>query len=456
MDALTAHLARPEGKTLEFKKDLSSPDGLLRTLVAFANTAGGTVLVGVEDRTRRILGVDDVLDAEERIANLVADSIVPRLIADIEIHPWRSTHVLAITVHPGSALPFHLKKAGAWEGVLVRIGSSNRRADQETIAGLKRVGAGETFDEQAIPDLDSEAIDFRVASECFAPVRKLRRQDLRSLRLTTTWQGREVPTIGGMLLFGHDRLRRFPDACISVGRFAGTTRDRILDSRRLDAVPVRAVDEAIAFVEKHLSREFVIGRLRRSEAWTLPPIAVREAIVNAVVHADYSLRGAPIRVAVFDDRVEVASPGLLPVGLTVDDLRNGTSKVRNRVVARVFQELGLVEQWGSGVPRMLTACRAAGLAEPELDEIATQFRVTLRVAEGDARPEDDTERRIMAMLMGSDGLTTAVIAKAVALSTRAVRTRLSRLVERGLVAEIGSGPRDPRRHYVAIATRLAE
>ena len=99
-----------------------------------------------------------------------------------------------------------------------------------------------------------------------------------------------------------------------------------------------------------------------------------------MVHADYSLRGAPIRVSVFDDRVEVASPGLLPVGLTVDDLREGTSKVRNRVIARVFQELGLVEQWGSGVPRMMTACRDAGLAEPELDEIATQFRVTLRMA----------------------------------------------------------------------------
>lgn len=456
MDALTSLLARPEGKTLEFKRDLSSPDNLLRTLVAFANTAGGTVLVGVEDKTRRVVGVADVLEAEERIANLVADSIAPRLIADIEVHPWRNTHVVAITVHPGSALPFHLKKAGAREGVLVRIGSSNRRADAEMIAGLKRFGASESFDEQAIPDLGSEAIDFRAASECFAPVRRLRRQDLRTLRLTTTWQGREVPTIGGMLLFGRDRLRRFPDACIAVGRFEGTTRDRILDSRRLESVPVSAVDEAIAFVEKHLARELVIGRLRRSEAWSIPPVAVREAIVNAVVHADYSLRGAPIRVSVFDDRVEVASPGLLPVGLTVDDVLDGTSKVRNRVIARVFQELGLVEQWGSGVPRMMKACRDAGLADPELEEIATQFRVTLRMSVVGARPADETERRIIEMLIGGDGMTTAVIAKAVGLSTRAVRTRLSRLVDRGLIAEIGSGPRDPRRRYLAIATRLVE
>lgn len=451
MDALARLLAKPEGKTLEFKRDLSSPDKLLRSLVAFANAAGGTVLVGVEDKTRRVLGVADVLDAEERIANLVADSIVPRLVADIEIHPWRATHVIAISVHPASVLPFHVKKDGPREGVLIRIGSSNRRADAETIAGLKRYGASETFDEQALPGLDSEAIDFRVASECFAPLRKLHQRDLRTLRLLTRWQGKDVPTIGGVLLFGRDRLRHYPDACVVVGRFEGTTRNRILDSRRIESVPVRAVDEAITFVEKHLSRELVIGRLRRSEAWTIPPVAVREAIINAVVHADYSLRGAPIRVSVFDDRVEVASPGLLPVGLTVEDLGQGVSKVRNRVIARVFQELGLVEQWGSGVPRMMSACRDVGLAEPELEELATQFRVTFRTGPLAARLGDDTERRIVQMLGGSEGMTTAIIAKAVGLSTRAVRTRLRRLVGRGLVAEIGSGPRDPRRQYVAIA-----
>ncbi len=456
MDALTSLLAKSEGKTLEFKRDLSSPEKLLRSLVAFANTAGGTVLVGVEDKTRRVVGIADVLDVEERIASLVADSIVPRLLVDIEIHPWRAGHVISITVHPGSFLPFHLKKAGPDEGVLIRIGSTNRRADPETIAGLKRFGASETFDEQAVPDLDSEAIDFRVASECFAPLRTLRRRDLRTLRMTTSTQGKEVPTIGGLLLFGRDRLRRFPDACVAVGRFEGTTRDRILDTRRLEAVPVRAVSEAIEFVEKHLSRELVIGRLRRSEAWTIPPVAVREAIVNAVVHADYSLRGTPIRVAVFDDRVEIASPGLLPVGLTVEDLRQGVSKVRNRVIARVFQELGLVEQWGSGVPRMLSACRDAGLAEPELDEIGTQFRVILRAATVGARPGDDTDRRILSLLIGGEGMTTSLIAESMKLSTRAVRTRLGRLVKRGLIAEVGSGPHDPRRRYVAIASRFAE
>ncbi len=93
-------LTRPEGKTLEFKRDLSSPDGALKTMVAFANTAGGTLLIGVEDRTRHVRGVHDALDLEERIANLVSDSIAPRLLPEIEILPWRRTQIIAIEVHP--------------------------------------------------------------------------------------------------------------------------------------------------------------------------------------------------------------------------------------------------------------------------------------------------------------------------------------------------------------------
>lgn len=91
-------LKRPEGKTLEYKRDLSSHEGVLKTLVAFANTAGGAVAIGVENATRRVLGVPDVLAVEERLASLVVDTIRPRLAPDIEILPWRKTHVLVVQV----------------------------------------------------------------------------------------------------------------------------------------------------------------------------------------------------------------------------------------------------------------------------------------------------------------------------------------------------------------------
>ena len=208
-----------------------------------------------------------------------------------------------------------------------------------------------------MPGLDSEVLDFRAASESFAPVRKLARRDLATLRLVTDHQGRKVPTVGGMILFGKDRERHFPDAWIQAGRFDGANRSRIIDRTEIRSFPVRAVEEAIAFVHKHTLHGAEIGPVRRKERWSLPPVAVREAVINAVVHTDYAQRGAPLRIAIFDDRLEVENPGLLPFGLTVEDLPHGVSKLRNRVIGRVFHTLGLIEQWGSGIQRMSAACR---------------------------------------------------------------------------------------------------
>jgi predicted HTH transcriptional regulator len=143
-------LERPEGKLLEFKRDLSSPEGVLRTVVAFANTAGGTLLIGVEDRTRNVRGVAQPLDLEERLVNIISDSILPRLVPDVEILPWRRKHVLAVHVYPSASRPHYLKRDGLAGGVYVRVGSTNRRADGELLEELRRFARGESFDEQAV------------------------------------------------------------------------------------------------------------------------------------------------------------------------------------------------------------------------------------------------------------------------------------------------------------------
>lgn len=440
-------LTRPEGKTLEFKRDLSSPDGVLKTLIAFANTAGGTLLVGVEDRTRSVRGVPDALDVEERIANIVSDAIGPRLLPDIEILPWRRTQVIAIRIHPSAARPHYLKREGAESGTYVRVGSTNRRADNEMLQELRRTARGESYDEQPMIDLDSEALDFRAASESFKPTRTLRRRDLETLRLVTSHQGHTVPTVGGMLLFGRERERHFPDAWIQAGRFGGLEKSRILDRAEFRNPPVAAIEDAIAFIEKHSLYSADIGRVRRTDRWNLPPVAVREAVINAVAHADYAQRGAPIRISIFDDRLEIENPGLLPFGLTVADLENGISKLRNRVIGRVFHALGLIEQWGSGIQRMTAACREAGLADPRLEEIATRFRVTIFTSRVNRPTLDDTDQAIVDGLSDGKGKLTSEIAAVIGLTPRATRTRLARLVGNGLVREVGSGPQDPKRRY---------
>jgi len=406
---------RPEGKTLEFKRDLSSPDGALRTIVAFANTAGGTLLIGVEDATRHVRGVRAPLDLEERLASLISDSIVPRLVPDLEILPWRRTHVVAVQVHPSAGRPHYLKRAGLETGAYVRVGSTNRRADRELIEELRRFARGVAYDEEAMPDLNSEALDFRAASESFAPVRKLKRSDMDTLRLVAIHQGRRVPTVGGMLLFGKDRERHFPDAWIQAGRFRGTDKAHIVDRAEIRVHAPQAVEAAIDFVQKHTLHGAEIGAVRRRERWSLPPVAVREAIINAVAHADYAQRGI--------------------------------SKLRNRVIGRVFHELGLIEQWGSGIQRMTAACRDAGLAAPVLEELGTRFRVTLHTERSGSPALESTDQAILDALAGRDGLSTRDIAAAIDLTSRATRTRLAKLVERGLVREIGTSPQDPKRRY---------
>ena len=182
----------------------------------------------------------------------------------------------------------------------------------------------------------------------------------------------------------------------------------------------------------------------------MPIVAVREAVVNAVAHADYAQRGAPIRIAIFDNRLEVENPGLLPFGVTMEDLQRGISKLRNRVIGRVFHALGLMEQWGSGIQRMTAACRDAGLLPPRIEEIGTRFRVTLS-AERIGRPMlDKTEHAIFEALQGSEGRLTSEIAKKIRLTPRATRTRLARLVVRGLVREVGTSPQDPKRRYFRV------
>jgi ATP-dependent DNA helicase RecG len=444
-------LKRPEGKTLEFKRDLSSPDGVLRTVVAFANSAGGTVLIGVEDRTASIRGIDDPMAVEERLASLVSDSISPRLAPDIEVLSWRRTHVVAVRVFPSPSRPHHIRREGSEKGTYVRVGSTNRRADAEMADEMRRAALGESFDEQPLPDLNSEAIDFRAASESFAPVRAIDKRHLETLRITTRHQGRVVPTVGGLVLFGKDRDRHFPDAWIQAGRFGGTDKTRILDHTEIRTLPLQAIEDAVAFIEKHAVQAADIGRVKRTDRWNLPPTAVREAVINAVAHADYSQRGAPIRIAIFDDRLEIENPGLLPFGLTVEDLSHGVSKLRNRVIGRVFHTLGLVEQWGSGIQRMTTACREAGLADPRFEEIANRFRVTISSVTVRQPDVDSTDQKILRALSDGAGKLTSEIASVIGLTPRATRTRLARLVGTGVLREVGTGPQDPKRRYFLTA-----
>jgi predicted HTH transcriptional regulator len=377
MDGL---VSSPEGKTLEFKRDLSSPRPLLKTLVAFANTAGGRLVVGIAD-DRSVVGVTNPLDEEERLCSLIADSIVPRLLPNVELMTVEGKTLLMVEVFVSSARPHWLKSEGPEEGVYVRLGSTTRQADPALVAELHRSTEGVGFDEMPMPDLPQDALDLAAARDLFDETNTLDTQSLRTLRLLTEHQGQWVPTKGAVLLFGKTREQYFPDAWVQCGRFSGIDKAQIFDHQDIHESLPAAVERVMLFLKKHAMRGADFSGVRRKDVWSIPLLLLREAVVNALVHADYSQRGAPIRIAFFDDRIEIENPGILLPGMTVEDMRQGVSKIRNHVIARVFRELNLIEQWGSGVRRMFREAKEQGLPEPEIMEIGLRLRVVVHLAQ---------------------------------------------------------------------------
>ncbi len=146
-----------------------------------------------------------------------------------------------------------------------------------------------------------------------------------------------MPTKGAVLICGKERALHFPDAWVQCGRFIGRDKARIFDHIDLHDYLPQAVDGILMFLKKHAMRAADFSEVRRKDVWSIPLGILREVVINALVHADYSQRGAPIRVAFFDDRIEIENPGILLPGMTIEDMRRGISKIRNHVIARVFR-----------------------------------------------------------------------------------------------------------------------
>ena len=305
------------------------------------------------------------------------------------------------------------------------------------------------FDELPRPDINSEAVDFRAASESLsAGGRSAGRTTLRTLGLLADYHGRAVPTNGALLLFGKTRRDWFPDAVIRCARFAGADRTRFLDQAEIDEYLPRAVDDVLVFIERHTLQRADIGRLHRRVTPEYPAAVIREAATNAVVHADYSVRGASISVAVFDARIEFTNPGGLPFGLTMAAAMAGVSKLRNRVIGRTFRELGLIEQWGSGIGRMLAECSHRGIRAPRFEEVGAHFRATVFNEPVARTAGPEWQNRLGEHLRDTGSISTKDAAKLWRTSVRAARARLRTLVDRGILAELGTGPTDPHKKYV--------
>ena len=173
------------------------------------------------------------------------------------------------------------------------------------------------------------------------------------------------------MAFAKDVLPGYPQCGLRMARFRGTRKDEFIDQRQVHGHAFSILEEALIFLSRHLpvAGRFEPGVLTRLDEPLFPTLALREALVNAICHRDYSIVGGAISIAVFDDRLEIASTGTLPFGIEVGELkRDHTSKPRNPLLAEVFYRRGLIERWGRGTQKIVSLCVEAGHPEPEFEE----------------------------------------------------------------------------------------
>ncbi len=375
-------IVRGEGPRLDFKRDLSSPKSVLKDIVAFANTAGGTVVIGLED-DGSVAGVADPLREEERLSSKISDGIEPQLLPEIYAvsHGEQELLVVEVAHHPA---PFYLRSEGSERGVYVRLGSTSRRAEPETLAELRRQAAGESFDLFARSDIAFEDLDKARMKAAFEDHDvPLRAAKLEALGVLTRYQGKVVATNAAVILLGQDATRRryFRDARVEGARFAGATRaadiEDIFDPDE-ELTVLEAIDAAERFIRRNTRQAEPIprGRLQRERLAEFSPVMVRELLVNAIAHADYSRTGETIKVLVFDDRVEILNPGPMLPGVTTEDIRNGRSKIRNRGIASVLRRIRYMERFGTAWEK-IQAEMANGYPEPRFDGDGPVFCATL-------------------------------------------------------------------------------
>jgi ATP-dependent DNA helicase RecG len=363
-------LEKGENLHTEFKQWPLHPDDLAAAIVAFANTDGGQILLGVDDRGQ-IAGVEE--SERDRAAQMVDNvafhnaqppvTVVLETVADDE-----GRVVLVAHVPKGSQRPYRTNRGVYY----VRTASGRRQASREELLRLFQATESLYYDETpmlatSLAEIEAQARDdllqiagqrgFDVAS--IAPERLL-----RNWRLVSETNGQACLTVAGVLFLARNPQRLLPSAYVSALRVPGTEiHIAPSDQKRIEGRLLTVLEDTVRFLYIHLQRPHRIQGLEPEVQPELPAEVLREALVNALAHRDYTI-SAPIRVIVFDDRVEVRTPGGLPNTVTLESLPYGIHVLRNPMIYSTLLRVGLVTDAGSGIPRMIHLTRRATGQEP--------------------------------------------------------------------------------------------
>jgi ATP-dependent DNA helicase RecG len=371
---LIEQIQKGESKTLELKEALPKNENIAKTVIAFSNTSGGKLIIGVSNN-REIVGINDneLFDMQDKIASVIADNCSPGILPEIYSVNIEGKLILVIEIVRGNLKPYFLKSQGKAEGTYIRIGATNRLADLDIIAELERQKRLISFDEEVCYDVTFDQLDISPLLQRFENIGKpLNEEKLRNLKLIKAENGKNYPTNALMILLG-----KFPHCTVKCARFKGNTMDVFIDKKEYGGDIFSILENTQSFVLNHINLKAEIEGLYRKETYEIPVVALRETLTNALIHRDYVNKGRDVKVGVYDDIVNIVSPGSLPSNITIEDIFNGRSEARNRVIAHIFKELGLIEQWGSGINRIINACKEQGLPTPNIEEKNDFFDVEL-------------------------------------------------------------------------------
>ena len=460
-----------ESKNVEYKVTLpDKSEKYMKTIVAFANTQGGKLIVGIDDKTHEIVGVENeiLFQVMDGIANAISDSCVPQIIPDIEPQTVDGKTVIVVSVEAGKNRPYYLKSKGKENGTYIRVAGTSRQAFPEKIRELEMEGARISWDEltcvgypvsdEATERLCQDIESFR--EKAGMTEHSVKKEQLINWKILKQSEGQIMATNAYALLTSD----YFPFSKTQCAVFKGTDRAVFLDKREFTGPIYAQIESAVDFVLRNIRLGARIDGLVRKEKYELPLEAIREMIINAHCHRNL-LDESCIQVAVYDDRLEVTSPGGLYNGLTYEEVMNGHSKIRNKAIANSFSQMGLVEAWGSGIKRIFNAAKEYGLLEPKFQEFDNMFRVELfrsslpmtlenksigetsekhrrNIGEASEKQEtvdfNSTQLEILKLLMENNRLSAVKLAEKIGVASRNIENNIKKLKELDILVRHGS------------------
>ncbi|MCY4318531.1 MAG: putative DNA binding domain-containing protein [Alphaproteobacteria bacterium] len=388
-------IANGENSGVEFKRDDLRTQDLAKELVAFSNLQGGMVLLGVED-AGTITGLTrDGL--EEWVMNVCRDKIRPAIVPFFEVvRGVKDSNDVAI-VRVTRGYDMHALWHNNTNRYLMRVGTQSREASQEELARLFQQRGTVRAELRPVSGASLAHLDLRRLRNYFGDIRQ---QDVpadeddeawQSLLINTEVMADEGVTVGGMLMFGKTPNRFLPHAGIDAVAYPGTEQDYDAQERSVlrgpmvpllseagDIVENGLVEQALDFVQRNTRVVVEAQGGRRIERPVYPQDALREGLVNALIHRDYLLTSTDVELAVYSDRLEIVSPGRLPNGITPDRMRLGTRAARNQLLKDVMRDYRYLEHMGMGIPRKIVrGMKEHNGTEPDLVELDERFIVRL-------------------------------------------------------------------------------